>query len=216
MNAPQIRRPRRKVKVTMVVKRGTRTLEGEEAKAALLDAGRSGDVRQPAEEREPCEPEDKSVMGRAALAIEGRLVRAFATIARQPIDRASTAPRAASRNGVDYFHEKVDSLARFVDAAAGRWESVDTSRPAHPSPAAIDDANEAIEWLLLIDDEPLRRILVVGATSKRGDVKRRIQWDRLDSLLPQWADRTPKTKRRAYDKALAIILEELTIKGMTR
>jgi hypothetical protein len=216
MNAPQIRRPRRKVKVTMIVQRGSRTLEGDEAKAALLEAGRSDDVRQAAEDREPSEPEDRSAMGRAALAIEGRLVRAFATIARQPIPVNATAPRAARRNGLDYFHENVDSLARFIDAAAGRWESVDKSRPSLPSPVAIDDANAAVDWLLLIEDESLRRILVVGATSKRGDVKRRIQWERLRVSLPQWSDRSTKTMQRAYSKAIGVILEELTLRGMKK
>lgn len=220
MTAPQFQR-RRKVKVTrIVVEHRGKTLEGEAAQLAMLEAGQRllDRAREKQLEAERVElndqPADTSAMGRATAAIEERLVQAFATIARLPVPRNDTAPRSAQRNGVDYFHEKVDSLARFVDAAAGKWESVDRSRPPSPSPQAIDQANRAIEWLLLIEDEPLRRILVVGATSKRGNVKRRIAWAKLAPLLPQWADRSNRTKQRAYCQAIHSIMEGLTLEGL--
>jgi hypothetical protein len=218
MTEPQPFHRRRKVKVTrIVVEHRGKILEGEEAQAHLLEASRSVQRNSPEiPDSSKTEPDDRSSMGRATKAIEARLVKAFSTIARQPIAVNSTAPRQPRKNGLGYFHDNVDSLARFIDAAAGRWESVNNSRPTSPSSKAIDDANKVIEWLLLIDEEPLRRLLVVGATSKRGDPKRRIPWERLRVSLPQWSDRTTKTMQRAYAKALAIILEKLTFEGVGR
>jgi hypothetical protein len=223
MTDPQSFRRPRKVKVTrIVVEHRGRILEGDEAKVELTEASRAflerhangtGILTKPTGR---AEPDDQSTIGRATKAIEARLVKAFATIARQPIPVNSTKPRQSNRCGLDYFHDQVDSLARFIDAAAGRWDSVDTSRPSSPSPQAIDDANAAIEWLLLVDNEAERRLLVVGATSKRGNVDRRIPWDRLRVSLPQWSDRGVRTMQRAYCRALGEILEKLTLKGLER
>lgn len=158
-------------------------------------------------------PERTSV-AKAMLAVEERLVKAFWTIARQPIPVNATAPRAAVRCGVDYFHDQTDSLARYADAAGGKWDSV-APRPSLPSSRAIDEANQTLDWLLMVDDEQLRRLLVVGATSKRGDAGRRIGWERLRPSLPQYSGVTIRTLQRKYQEALRIIVTELTIARMS-
>ena len=55
------------------------------------------------------------------------------------------------------------------------------------------------------------KILVVGATSKRGDAGRRINWLRLRAGLPELADMTIRTLQRRYQDALRAIVSELTI-----
>lgn len=150
---------------------------------------------------------DRRSIARAMLAVEERLVKAFWTIAKQPASRL--APLESNRNGVSYIHDRTDSLARFADAAGGKWESI-APKPSLPSSKEIDDANKAIEWLLLVD-ERRRRILVVGATSKRGDAGRNINWSRLRDHLPEFRDCTTRTLQDRYRQALREIVTELTL-----
>lgn len=160
-------------------------------------------------ERLPDAPDRQSV-ARAILAVEDRLVRAFWTIARQPIPVNASAPRQAQRCGIDYFHEQVDSFARFVDAAGGKWDSV-APRPSLPSSKAIDEANRTLDWLLLITDESLRKLLVVAATSKRGDAGRRMNWMLVRLKLPEFSQMPVRTLKWRYREALRIIVSELTL-----
>lgn len=196
------------------VEYGSRTFTGEEAKAVSLAASRSFRVRQLSRvssrvARLPEAPERRSV-AEAMLAVEIRLVKAFWTIALQPIPVNSTAPRSARRCGVDYFHDHQDSLARFVDAAGGKWDSA-APRPSLPSSKAIDDANAALEWLLLIEDETLRKLLVVGATNKRGDAGRNISWTRVRETMPELGRYTTRRIKQKYREALRVIVNELTM-----
>ena len=158
--------------------------------------------------RLPSAPDRRSV-AQAMLMVEVRLVKAFWTIARQPL--GTVAPLSARRNGIDYIHEKErDRHAGYKDAAGGDWSSV-APRPSLPSSKEIDAANEALDWLLLITDESLRRVLVVGATSKRGDIGRRIAWARIRTGLPSYGQATVRTLQRHYQQALRIIVTEMTI-----
>lgn len=151
-------------------------------------------------------PERQSI-SRAMLAVEERLVQAFWTIAKQPMDQL--APAQGSRNGISYIHDRSDTHARYADAPGGKYESI-APRPSLPSSKAIDDANKALDWLLLVD-ERRRRILVVGATSKRGDAGRNINWSRLRIHLPEFVDCTTRTLQDRYRQGLREIVTELTL-----
>jgi hypothetical protein len=151
---------------------------------------------------------DRQSVAKAMLAVEERLVKAFWTIARQPLGQS--APVAASRCGIEYFHEREDVHARYADAAGGKWDSV-APRPSLPSSRDIDNSNTAMDWLLLIGDELTRKVLVIGATSKRGDAGRRIGWERLRPALREFDGRTVRTLQRKYEEALRIIVAELTL-----
>lgn len=155
---------------------------------------------------------DRVSVAKAMLAVEERLVGAFWTIARQPLGMVN--PAGNGRNGLEYFHDREDVHARYADAAGGKWESV-APRPSLPSSKDIDAANAALDWLLLIEDEKLRRLLVIGATSKRGDAGRRISWERLRPSLPEYSGFTIRTIQRRYQEALRIIVSELTIARMS-
>lgn len=150
---------------------------------------------------------DRLSIAKAMLAVEERLVKAFWTIARQPMSRL--APLEGSRNGVSYIHDRLDTHARYTDAPAGKWDTV-APRPSLPSSREIDAATEALDWLLLVD-ERRRRILVVGATSKRGDAGRNINWNRLKEHLPEFGDCTTRTLQDRYRQALREIVTELTL-----
>ena len=151
-------------------------------------------------------PERQSV-AIAMLAVEEHIVKALWTIARQPLGKI--APLAASRCGIEYFHDRMDIHSIYADAAGGKWDSI-APRPAVPSARDITQANRVQDWLLLIDDERLRRLLVVGATSKRGDAGRRINWERLRPSLAEYGGVTVRTIQRSYDEAIRIIVNELT------
>lgn len=155
---------------------------------------------------------DRRSVAHAMLMVEIRLVKAFWTIARQPAKGA--APGGSSSCGIPYLHDRSDVDARYTDAAGGKWEAP-PPRPALPSSKDIDQANEALDWLLHVD-EPRRKILVIGATSKRGDAGRRINWMRLRSGLPDYAGMTVRTLQRRYSEALRIIVTEMTIAQLSR
>lgn len=144
-------------------------------------------------------PERVSV-AKAMFAVEARLVKAFWTIARLPGERIG----GNGRCGIEYIPERGD-LNGYADAAGGKWESI-APRPARPSAKDIDDAKEALDWLLLIPNESLRRILVIGATSKRGDVKRGVSWTRYRSTLGGYTERSLRGK---YAEAIRMIVAEL-------
>jgi hypothetical protein len=145
---------------------------------------------------------DRASVAKAMLAVEERLVSAFWTIARLPGERIG----GNGRCGLDYVTEASD-LKGYADAAGGRWESV-APRPPVPSAKEIDQAKDALEWLLLLEDERLRRILVVGATAKRGDVNRGVPWPRLRHSLGSYTERHLRNK---YQEALRTIVTELTL-----
>lgn len=200
--------------ITMI---GSRVLP--EAEAAVVRAqvsaailARNGlNLAQRRMSRLPDAPDRRSVAV-AMLSVEIRLAKAFWTIARQPLGAA--APGSSRSNGISYFHDREDTHARYTDAPSGKWETI-APRPPLPSSKDIDAANEALEWLLLIQDEGLRKLLVVGATSKRGDAGRRINWIRLRPSLPQYREATVRTIQRYYQQALRIIVTELTIARMS-
>lgn len=150
---------------------------------------------------------DRMSISKAMLAVEERLVKAFWTIARQPASHLN--PALSSRNGVSYIHDRMDTHARYADAPGGKYEAI-APRPALPNSKEIDAASKALDWLLLVD-ERRRKILVAGATSKRGDAGRNINWARLRLLLPEFADCTTRTLQDRYRQALREIVTELTL-----
>lgn len=210
----RVKLPKRRGKVRMVVVHGGRELPTEQGNALLVDLSlRIGAKRLQSrlgmiERRHGHVPERLSVE-KAMLAVEEHLVKAFWTIARQPGNGGST-----SRCGVSYVHDPEDVDARYADAAGGKWESI-APRPSLPSSRDIDAANVALDWLLLIDDERMRKLLVMGATSKRGDAGRRINWERLHPGLREHNGVTVRTLQRKYQEALRIIVSELTIARMS-
>lgn len=194
---------------------GSRVLEGEASTALRLAVSNRYRARQlerrlQRSRRENDVPERQSV-AMAMLAVEERLVKAFWTIARQPAN--GTSPRASNRNGLDYMADG-DDLTGYVDAAGGKWESI-APRPPIPSGKEIDEANKAIEWLLYVD-ECRRKLLVVGATSKRGDAGRQINWPRIRQGMPELGGLSTRTCQGRYREALRIIVNELTLAQLAR
>lgn len=151
-------------------------------------------------------PERQSVAV-AMLAVEEQIVKALWTIARQPLGKI--APLQPGRCGLDYLHDRLDIHAIYADAAGGKWDSI-APKPALPSSKDISAADKVQEWLLLLDDEGLRRILVCGATSKRGDAGRQIHWGRVRDTMPELAGLPARTLKWRYQEALRIIVSELT------
>lgn len=202
----------------MIAVVGSRTYTGAEAKAVVLEASRALVARQEVSRiqrrvsRLPDAPERRSV-AEAMLAVEIRLVKAFWTIARQPL--GSTAPGFQNRCGLEYFHDREDTHARYADAPGGKWD-IPTPRPSLPSSKEIDDANAALDWLLLVDDEILRKLLVVGATNKRGDPGRNISWTRIRPAVPELGRYTTRSLKMKYREALRIIVHELTIQRVCK
>lgn len=187
-----------------------RTVPKAEQSAVLLGATERFHARrlqrrlERTKERLAHSPERQSV-AIAMLAVEERLVKAFWTIARLP-----GAGSSLGRCGIPYVHEASDIHARYVDAAAGKWEAP-PPRPSLPSAKDIDSANAALDWLLLIEDEGLRKLLVVGATSKRGDAGRQINWGRIRAGLRDLGEIPARSLNFRYQEALRIIVNELTI-----
>lgn len=157
--------------------------------------------------RLPDVPERRSV-ARAMLSVEERLVKAFWTIARQPLGAAQ--PMDVKRCGIEYIHDRADTHARYKDAAGGKWEA-EAPRPSLPSAKEIDAADQALDWLLLIGDETMRKLLVVGATFKRGDAGRRINWLLVRAKMPELSGLSLRTLKWRYQEALRIIVNELTL-----
>lgn len=160
-----------------------------------------------AKRRHEGSPERQSV-AIAMLAVEEQIVKALWTIARQPLGRIS--PMPSGRCGVDYIHDRSDVFSIYVDAKGGKWDMV-APRPALPSAKDISQANLAQDWLLLIDDEGLRRLLVAGATSKRGDAGRGVNWMRVRQSLRELGGLSVRTLKWRYSEALRIIVSELTL-----
>lgn len=202
---------RRNMKMEVI--HGSRTVPKAEQQALLVSVSQRMIARnEHARERRRAHrlqaaPERSSV-ARAADAVEERLVRAFWTIARQPLGGAS--PYAASRCGLEYVHDRADIYARYADAPGNKWESEDL-KPGTPSSKEITASNVALDWPLLIDDEALRRLLVVVATTKRGDVRRRVSWERIRPQLASMKNDPQRTLQWRYKEALRIIVSELTI-----
>lgn len=194
-----------------------RAVPKERHSAVLIDASRRFEARylqrrlERVKDRHRDSPDRMSV-AIAVLAVEEKIVTALWTIARQPLGKV--APLSLGRCGIDYVHDRSDVHSIYADAAGGKWDTV-APRPSLPSAKDITEADKVQDWLLLIDDERMRKILVIGATSKRGDAGRRIPWPRLRPSLPEYKEITVRTLQRKYDEALRIIVTELTIARMS-
>lgn len=151
---------------------------------------------------------DRQSVAIAMLAVEENIVKALWTIARQPLGKGS--PTILDRCGIDYLHERADVHAIYADAAGGKWNSI-APRPALPSAKEITAADRVQDWLLLIDDDGLRKLLVVGATSKRGDAGRQINWIRIRVGMPELNGISERTLRFKYQEALRVIVSELSL-----
>jgi hypothetical protein len=152
-------------------------------------------------------PERQSV-ALAMLAVEEKIVNALWVIARQPL--GAHAPVASSRCGIDYLNERSDIYSIYADAAGGKWEAI-APRPSLPSAREISLADRVQDWLLLVDDEGLRKVLVYGATSKRGDAGRQVNWIRVRSAMPELEGMSMRSLNGRYQEALRLIVHELTL-----
>jgi hypothetical protein len=157
--------------------------------------------------RLPDAPDRRSV-SHAMDAVEGRLVKAFWVLHRSQRDPS---PREPSQHGIGYMLEREDKWAAAV--AGGGWLSTEPA-PAPARANEISEADEALEWLTMIDSEPMRRLVGVVAMSKRGDVKRRIPWIRLRSRLGAMSEDPQRTLQWRYREALRIIVNGLTYARM--
>lgn len=205
----RIRRPRQKP--TLVVVEGGRQLSEKHGSELLLSVSERMRLNQSLRRIERAKRDnhpspERSSVAVAMLAVEHRLVKAFWTIARQPTK--SIAPILSGRCGIDYIPERSD-LSGYADAAGGKWHSI-APRPPVPSGREIDAATEALDWLLFVD-EGRRKLLVAGATSKRGDLGRQINWMRLRQGMPELAGLSTRACQGRYREALRIIVNELTL-----
>jgi hypothetical protein len=207
----------RRVKPRFVVIEGNRVLDETEAVAWSIGVNQRFEARalrrrlERTIERHKDAPDRQSVAV-AMLAVEEKIVAALWTIARQPLGKV--APMLLGRCGIEYVHDRTDVHSIYSDAAGGKWDTA-APRPSLPSAKDISEADRVQDWLLLVDDESMRKLLVMGATSKRGDAGRRIPWPRLRPSLPEYKGSTIRTMQRRYDEALRIIVTELTIARMS-
>jgi hypothetical protein len=213
--AREVRRmkPQRRQKVKLIVVHGGKELTTDQGDALLLGIGAKMDAKRLQRRLERIDrrhegfPERRSVAV-AMLAVEEQIVKALWTIARQPLGRV--APIASGRCGIDYVHDRGDVHSIYSDAAGGKWDTI-APRPSLPSAKDITIADKVQQWLLFITDESLRKLLVVGATSKRGDAGRQISWRRICKGMNE-LDGVSLTRLNArYQEALRIIVNELTV-----
>jgi hypothetical protein len=207
----QVNRPKRRHMRVGDTIHGSRVLKGDEAMVVRLDASVRFQARnlqrrlERATQRNEGFPERQSV-AIAMLAVEEQIVKALWTIARQPLGRV--APINSGRCGLDYIHDRSDIHSIYADAAGGKWDTA-APRPSLPSAREISQADKVQAWLLYVEDEDLRKLLVIGATSKCGDAARRIPWVVLK--VPQRLSVTSRTCQRRYDEALRVIADALTL-----
>lgn len=206
-------RPRRRGKVRLLVIHGARELSSDEGNDLLMRVGSRLRARVDRLEHQYADVPERLSVGKAMLAVEEQIVKALWTIARQPLGRV--APIASSHCGIEYTHDRTDVHSIYSDAAGGKWDTA-PPRPSLPSAKDISAADRVQDWLLLIEDEDLRKLLVIGATSKRGDAGRKIPWPRLRSTLPQYAHVTMRTLQRRYDEALRTVVNALTVARTNR
>jgi hypothetical protein len=208
--------PKRRRRFETEVHHGQRVLPPEEGKLLLLDVSMRMDARrlqrrlERATQRHEGFPERQSV-AIAMLAVEEQIVKALWTIARQPLGRI--APIQNGRCGIEYIHDRSDVHSVYADAAGGKWDTV-APRPSLPSAKDISQANRVQDWLLYIDDEELRKVLVYGATSKRGDAGRQINWIRVRGAMRELEGMSMRSLNGRYQEALRSIVNALTFERM--
>jgi hypothetical protein len=200
--------PKRRGKVRLLVIHGGRELASDEGAELLLKVGSRLRARVDRLEQRYANVPERLSVGKAMLAVEEQIVKALWTIARQPL--GGFTPIASARCGIEYTHDRTDVHSIYSDAAGGKWDTA-APRPSLPSAKDISAADRVQDWLLLIDDEDLRKLLVIGATSKRGDAGRKVNWIRLRPSVPQYGVATVRTLQRRYDEALRVIVNALTV-----
>lgn len=203
---PKQRIRRRKGVPQLRVIHGTKELERDDGKELLLSLSHriAAKQRQRPVRRLPDAPELRSIAV-AMDAVEARLVKAFWVLHRSQRDPS---PRAPGQHGVGYMLEREDKWAAAV--AGGGWLS---SEPAPPPARAheISEADEALEWLGLIERESIRRLVAVVAMAKRGDPHRRTPWPRLRTKLGSMSADPQRTLQWRYREGLRIIVGELML-----
>lgn len=147
-------------------------------------------------------PIERQSVARAMLFVEIRFVKALWVL-----ERALSAEGAmghSSRNGLDYFHDRLEQFANAV--ANGGWH-VAAPRPPVPQAKEIDEANKCKDWLRYLEPTEAR-VLTIGAMMKKGDVGRRINWMRVKGRLPEFYEYTDRRLRGIYSSALRNIVAE--------
>lgn len=212
-NCPMSPRQKGKKPVRMEVIHGSRIVPKAEHHALLVSVSERMTARallrrkERALKRHAGFPERQSVAV-AMLAVEEQIVKALWTIARQPLGKVE--PLASGRNGIEYIHDRSDIHSIYADAAGGKWDSV-APKPSLPSARDISQADRVQDWLLFIEDEDLRKLLVVGATSKRGDAGKQISWARVRLTMPELCAVSMTRLNARYQEALRIIVNALTL-----
>jgi hypothetical protein len=202
--------------VRIEVVQGDRLLPKDEAAAVLAAINLRFAAKQ--EERSRLQrrldrvqgPAEHTSISRAMILVEARLAKAFWTIAQQTSGTALR-PTESSQHGIGYLHDHVDNYARYADAPSGDWKSA-MPTPTRPIPSnrEIDAATEAQSWLLFVDEDD-RKLLVVGATSKRGDAGRNVNWKRIKEGRPELKDIPVRTLQARYQNALRSIVLALAL-----
>lgn len=192
---------RRNLKLITVY--GSKVLDDDEARALRLAKSASISARPRHQTRLAQAPERRS-MHRAMLAVEARIVDACWTLARLPMGKGNGWP---PRNGIDYVHDDLDMWAAGIHWAAPR------PKPAPPPAKSIDAMVEPLGWLQLCDRRDAR-VLAMGATSKRGDVFRYVNWGEVRERLPELKGYSRRSLQKFYTDGLRCIVIELSIKAV--
>lgn len=174
-----------------------RPVPPEQGKALVLAAFGAMTPRETVRRSHRPETTERRSVAQAMLMVEIRLVKAFWILA---LSTRNPLPTAPQRHGLGYMFEQSDQDARYADAASKNWASV-SPKPALPSGKEIDAADEALDWLRLID-RCLAEIVSAGARSKRGDIGRRINWVRVRLQYPQLQALSSQRLRRSYQEGI--------------
>jgi hypothetical protein len=201
--------PKRRRRFETEVHHGQRVLPPEEGKLLLLAKSEKMRLKRERDDlvramaRRPVAGDTASVRF-AMRCIEQRIVKGLWV---QEITTDSDGPRAAKRHGIGYMPEDVDQWSQAV--AKGGWVAPPPAPPV-PSPKEVTAAQEAIGWIDWLD-EGQARLLRTAAITKRGDRERRVNWEWVKGRL-SLPEKTPyRTLQDRYDRALRLIVAELTI-----
>jgi hypothetical protein len=201
--------PKRRRRFETEVHYGQRVLSPDEGKALLRESAERLRLKQERADlvralaRRP-HPEDAASVRFAMRCIEQRIVKGLWV---QEITTDADGPRTARRHGIGYMPEDVDQWSQAV--AKGGWTAPPPA-PAVPSPKEVTASQEAIGWIDWLD-EGQARLLRTAAITKRGDRERRVNWEWVKGRLGL-AEKTPyRTLQDRYDRALRLIVAELTI-----
>ncbi len=200
-------RTTRRRRLTIVTMERGREVAADRAERVRLEAATAIEVnrifgRIEAAAEKPIEVGDRADVERLMRVVERRIVEAVWTLARLP----GGDPFYSRRCGVAYIQDPADRFANAV-ANGGTWDEP-APRPPRPSPREIDAYERPLEWLTLLERNHAK-LLSTAAGTKRGDVSRNINWDRVRRALPETQGLSVRTLQRRYESGLRTIASDV-------